>query len=166
MTGERTRRLATALPRLAGREGRTFARFCVVGGTGFLTDAGLLAFLVHGLGLGPFMARAISFAVAVTATWLLNRHWAFAACATSFWRGFLTYLGVQGLGLGCNMLVYVLWILLLPPPFDEPLAALFTASSAALLVNYTGMRMLVFTTSGHKEDRPPRQGSCEKIAER
>jgi putative flippase GtrA len=166
MIGERIQKLASALPRLAGQEGRTFARFCVVGGTGFLTDAGLLTLLVHGLGLGPFMARAISFAVAVIVTWLLNRRWAFAAYATSFWRGFLTYLGVQGLGLGCNMLVYVLWILLLPPPLDEPLVALFMASSTALLVNYAGMRVLVFTTPAQKEGRPFRRESCEKMASR
>jgi putative flippase GtrA len=156
MSDERKPKRLSALPRLAGQEGRTFARFCVVGGTGFLTDAGILAVLVHGLALGPFLARAISFAVALTATWLLNRHWAFAGYATSFWRGFLTYLGVQGLGLGCNMLVYVSWILLLPPPLDEPLAALFLASAAALLVNYAGMRLLVFTAPAQKEGRPSR----------
>jgi putative flippase GtrA len=144
MSAERRRGALAALRRFGEREGGQFARFCVVGGTGFLTDAGVLALLVHGLGLGPFAARAVSFAVAVTVTWLLNRHWAFAACATTFWRGFAAYLGVQGLGLGCNLLVYTAWILLLPAPLDEPLAALFVASATALMVNYAGMRTVVF----------------------
>lgn len=133
-----------AVARLVEREGGRFARFCVVGAAGFLTDAAILALLTHGLGFGPFESRAASFAVAVTVTWLLNRYWAFRAGPASFWRGLLAYLGVQGMGLGCNLLVYGLWVLLLPRPLGDPLVALVVASGSALFVNYVGLRTLVF----------------------
>jgi hypothetical protein len=44
--------------------------------------------------------------------------------------------------------------------------ALFMASSTALLVNYAGMRVLVFTTPAQEEGRPFRRESCEKMAPR
>ena len=55
-----------------------FPAFFVVGTIGFIVDAGVLAVLVHGYGQGNYSSRMVSFAVAVTVTWLLNRTFSFA----------------------------------------------------------------------------------------
>ena len=49
----------------------------MVGAVGFIVDGGLLMLLHHGLGLGLLGARLVSFSVAVTVTWYLNRQHTF-----------------------------------------------------------------------------------------
>ncbi len=127
------------------RRERPFLRFCAVGAAGFLADAGVLATLVHGLRLDPIAARVFSFGVAVTLTFELNRTWAFG---TSVGRrrieAFGAYLGVQGLGFACNLVIYTLLFLGLPKPLNAPILCLACASAVALVVNYAGARLLVF----------------------
>jgi putative flippase GtrA len=54
-----------------------FLRFCAVGTVGFVIDAGILQLLVLGIGMSPYLVRIISFLVAASATWLMNRHYTF-----------------------------------------------------------------------------------------
>ena len=51
--------------------------FVVVGGIGFVTDAGLLMGLLRFTALDPFTARLIAIAAALQVTWLLNRNFTF-----------------------------------------------------------------------------------------
>ena len=53
-----------------------FLRFGVVGGAGFLVDAGVLLAAL-GLGLDKYSGRALSYLAAVTTTFALNRAWTF-----------------------------------------------------------------------------------------
>jgi len=53
-------------------------RFGAIGGVGFLVDASVLTWLVQRARLGLYESRALSFALAVTATWYLNRRFTFA----------------------------------------------------------------------------------------
>src|SRR5687768_4866527 len=53
-------------------------RFALVGGVGFLIDCAVLTLLMRSAGLSAWQARIPSFASAVAATWLLNRHLTFA----------------------------------------------------------------------------------------
>ncbi|WP_037300005.1 GtrA family protein [Rubritepida flocculans] len=53
-----------------------FLRFGVVGTLGFLVDAGTLLLAVA-LGAGPYGGRAISYVVAASAVFALNRAWTF-----------------------------------------------------------------------------------------
>ena len=62
---------------------RRFAKFLVVGGIGFLVDAGVLTLAVRHLGASVYAARALSFSVAVLATWLLNRTYVFGTIGHS-----------------------------------------------------------------------------------
>ena len=74
-----------------------FPAFVVVGTVGFAFDATILAILVHGYGWGDYTARLVSFAVAVTVTWLLNRSFVFASARTISRRSeYARYLMVQG----------------------------------------------------------------------
>lgn len=127
-------------------EADRFARFCIVGGIGFISDAGIMTLCIHGLGWSPNGARALSFAVAVLVTFLLNRCISFADSGDRpILQALVSYLLVQAFGFGCNMMVFTLAIVWLPAPFSAPVAALALASAAALVLNYAGARFLVFS---------------------
>ena len=122
-----------------------FLRFCCVGGVGFCVDALALMAAIHLLGLEPIPARFLSAVAAILTTFALNRLWAFRhARATRLWPALAAYVGVQSLGLGCNVAVYTCCYLLLPPPLNAPLICLAAAAGAALLVNYAGASRVVF----------------------
>ncbi len=61
---------------------KRLSRFAVVGGLGFVVDAGLTVTLIQ-VGLDPFSARLIAIALAMLVTWRLNRALTFGASATS-----------------------------------------------------------------------------------
>lgn len=127
---------------------RGFPAFIVVGSIGFLVDASVLAALVHGYGWGDYSARAVSFAVAVTVTWLLNRVFSFAAGRTDDRRTeYARYVAVQGIGMAINFAVYAACIVLSPFMDRWPVVALAAGCSVSLAFNYTGMRVFVFTGS-------------------
>jgi putative flippase GtrA len=138
-------------------EADRFARFCLVGGLGFVTDAGVMALCIHGLGWGPITARVLSFTVAVLVTFQLNRTFSFAdRRGLPILPALAGYLMVQAFGFACNMLVFALAILRLPAPFCAPLAALALASAAALFLNYAGARFLVFSRASLPSAARPR----------
>lgn len=120
-----------------------FARFATVGVVGFCVDGGVLLLLVRVFGTDPILGRLLSFAVAVVATYALNRAWAFRD-RVGFLRGLRLYLGVQSLGFACNFAVYSALLLVVPPPWNAPIACLAVASAAALVVNYVGAKLVVF----------------------
>jgi putative flippase GtrA len=123
-----------------------FPAFVVVGGIGFIVDASILATLVHGYNWGDYTARLMSFAIAVTATWFLNRSYVFAAARTHNRRSEYTrYLAVQGIGMAINFLVYSLCIISNPLMDQWPVLALAVGSVVALAFNYAGARIFVFT---------------------
>ena len=127
------------------REASYFIKFCVVGGVGFIIDAGVLLMMTALLRQDPFTGRAVSFPVAVFVTFIFNRHWSFAHSQRStLWRAVSAYFSVQAIGFACNILVYALAIALLPSPFNETVLCLAYASATALLVNFAGARLVVF----------------------
>jgi putative flippase GtrA len=127
------------------RERDTFARFSVIGGLGFLADAGVLELLIAMTNLGPLLARIGSFAIAVLVTFALNRYWTFSGSQRRPWaQAFLAYLTVQSVGFAANLAVYSFMILVLPPPLGQPVIALAAASAFALTLNYIGARDFVF----------------------
>ena len=133
-------------------EAARFLRFCVVGSVGFVTDASLLMGLVHGLAVDPILARVFSFGVAVLLTFELNRHWAFGPPNQHLLVAFASYMGIQGVGFLCNFAIYTIAILTLPAGYNGPLFALVVASGVALIVNYAGLRHIVFGARPHAPD--------------
>lgn len=121
---------------------KKFLRFVVVGATGFLVDAGVLWLLLTYTPLGPLPARAIAIALAMTATWLLNRHFTFGASRRSivvegFRYGFI--------GLITSLVNYGIYAgLLIMAPLLSPYAALVFASIAAMLFSFFGYSRYVF----------------------
>lgn len=119
-----------------------FLRFAVVGGTGFVIDAGLLALLHHGAGLDPFSSRLVSISVAAFSTWRLNRIVTFGASQSSQASEGLRYATVAGLTACFNYLVYAATLIVwrdLPP-----LAAAVFATVAAMGLSYLGYSRFVF----------------------
>ena len=122
---------------------RTFWRFCLVGAFGFLIDAAALLALM-GSGLDPYLARAVSLLVAVTATWICHRHFTFGSQGTAPVAEWARFVMVNGLGIAVNYAVYATLLTLIDGL--APLTALVVASALALAVNYTGARHFAFRT--------------------
>jgi putative flippase GtrA len=118
--------------------------YAVVGGIGFLVDAGVLHFLLATAGIGPIGARLVSFPVALAVTFFLNRQLVFAGSRHSLAVAIPAYVGVQGVGYLVNMAIYSLLIFVAPWPLSNPLVSLAIASGIALVVNYIGARRIVF----------------------
>ena len=122
-----------------------FPAFLVVGGIGFIVDATILAVLIHGYGWGDYTARVVSFSVAVTVTWYLNRRYVFSARKTLDRRSeYGRYLAVQLTGMAINFLVYSLCIASSEIMDQWPVLALAVGSAVALFFNFAGARLFVF----------------------
>lgn len=137
---------------------RQFARFLLVGAVGFFTDGGLLLALTRGAELSPLTARLISFSLAVTVTWQLNRLFTFpdraSAQRLAEWR---RYVVVNGLGGLINLGIFVTLVGPVPGLSVEPLIAFAIASAVALLFNFLCSRRFAFRGVGPPESRqePP-----------
>jgi putative flippase GtrA len=124
---------------------RQFIPFCVVGGIGFVIDAGVLSLLVHGLELDPVVARMVSFPCALTATWYLNRRVTFShTISNKPGQEWLRYAMVGVVGNLINFVVYIACIRLSHAMYNYPETALAIASIVALVFNYFGSSRYVF----------------------
>lgn len=126
----------------ATSEAARFIRFALVGGIGFLIDAGLLALLHYGAGLDPYSARLISITASAFTTWRLNRSLTFGASDRSQASEGFRYALVAAATAGFNYLVYA--ALLLTFPSLPPISAAVAATLAAMFFSYAGYSRLVF----------------------
>jgi len=110
-----------------------------------------------GFDFDHYRARAISFAIAVTATWYMNRRWVFERNAVPVsGREYSSYFVVQILGAIINLSVFVAVIELLPDLATLPVIPLAIGAAAALLFNFTMSSRFVFATSVDKKTDPGR----------
>ncbi len=127
------------------QELRQFVPFCVVGAIGFAVDAGILALLVHGFGVGPLLARLVSFPCAMTVTWYLNRRVTFShAASNNIRQEWFRYALVSMAGNLINFIVYVACIKFSLTLYTYPEIALAIASIVALAFNYLGSSRYAF----------------------
>jgi putative flippase GtrA len=122
-----------------------FIRFSLVGVVGFLVDATTLYAMMGGLGFGPYSGRCVSYLVAATTTWYLNRRFTFRRSQPSLpqhqWAKFVS---VNAIGGGVNYGTYAALISLGIPYASHPLVAVGAGSVAGLAFNFTASRALVF----------------------
>ncbi len=127
---------------------RRLPGFAVVGAIGFLIDASILTLLMTGVGLDHYTARAISFTVAVTSTWYMNRRWVFDRQSVKMsGREYATYVIVQIVGAMINLLVFVAAIEFIESLRNIPVIPLAMGAAVALLFNYGASSRFVFDES-------------------
>lgn len=120
-------------------------RFGTVGGVGFVVDGGLLWSLLT-IGLDPYLARLLSFPVAVVVTWALNRNWTFQGTrdARKRHREFGRYFGVQIVGTLTNYSLYSLIISAFGTVGLTIFWAFALGSFVGSSINFIGARHLAF----------------------
>lgn len=128
----------------AGLRGRLL-RFAVAGFAGFAVDAGVLGLLIGPFALNAYLARVPSFLLAATATWLLNRYWAFAdrrtgKHITEWARYLLTMIG----GGVVNYATYALLLATVPVVARWPVLGVAAGSLAGMAVNFVAAQRWIF----------------------
>ncbi len=120
-------------------------RFGISGVAGFLVDAGIVALSTQVFLVGPVLSQVISFSVAVTVTWLINRHWTFAEHASDEWlREFGRYIAANSIGAVVNNSVYAILVLTAVTFSKDPVLAVAAGSVAGMVFNYSSSNFLVF----------------------
>jgi putative flippase GtrA len=126
---------------------RQFLRFGIVGGIGFLVDAGLLRLLLMA-GLGYYGGRLISFLAAATVTWILNRSFTFRR--EGEWarkhpaHEWLHYLGLMVIGGVVNYATYAAAIEISDLVRQHPELGVALGSIAGMLINFWSAKTMIF----------------------
>lgn len=123
---------------------RSVLWFLIAGSLAFVVDVVVLTLLRDALGV--YAARAVSFWLAATTTWLINRNISFAgrSASGSLLTEYLRYLGLMLGGGAVNLAVYSLLAWTLP---QGPLwLMLYVAAGTlvAMTVNYLSMTRLLY----------------------
>ncbi|WP_371437452.1 GtrA family protein [Polaromonas sp.] len=125
--------------------GREFLAFGLAGVAGLIVDVSVL-YLAAPV-LGWYAARVLSFVAAATATWALNRRYAFPEreSGISLGREYLRYLLTMLGGAAVNYAVYVATLHWLHGAW-VPALGVALGSCVGLVLNFTSARYLVFKT--------------------
>ncbi len=120
-----------------------FFRFGAVGTSGFLIDAAI----VYGLRgrLGLYGAGMVSYIVAASWCWALNRGWTFRGRGNGLaHHQWARYILTNLLGLVFNRGTYAALIAGVPFCAAEPIFAIAAGAVAGMMINFTLSRQLVF----------------------
>ncbi len=122
-----------------------FARFAVIGTVGFIVDASTLKLLVAFLHMDLYSGRLVSYVIAATGNWMLNRHFTFKqANPASPVRQWLKYMGANGIGFAVNYSTYAALITYVAITKSNPVLAVAAGSFAGLSFNFTINKFWVF----------------------
>ncbi len=100
-------KVETSAPRAARRELQRFAKFLVVGVTGFVVDTGVLTALVFFFSTDRRLAKGVAFCFAVATTFVMNRFWAYRESRSkTVLAQIAQFLLISLVGLGINLLVF------------------------------------------------------------
>lgn len=120
-------------------------RFGISGIVGFVVDAGIVLLITRELRLGPIVAQIIAFTVAVTVTWIINRHWTFAEQASENWlHEWSKYVAANLVGAIVNNGVYGSLVLTMSTFSNEPVLAVAAGSLAGMGFNFGLSKFIVF----------------------
>lgn len=132
-----------------------FFRFALVGVAGFAVDAAVLHIAMKYGGANPYAGRLISYLMAASFTWALNRRFTFYATrcesAPAEWARFLAGNALGGL---LNYGVYASLVAGTAIVSQYPVIGVAAGSIAGLLINFILSRRFVFT--GASSPREPR----------
>jgi putative flippase GtrA len=116
-------------------------KFGVVGGSGYLINLGVFAFLSGNLGVYHAVAAVGAFCVAVTSNFLWNRYWTFGPGEGLAHMQAVRFLAVSVACLVINLLV----LELLVSSGTNELAAQAIAVAVAMPFNFLGNKLWTFT---------------------
>ena len=118
--------------------------FAIVGTIGFAVDTFFLYLCKEAFGL--YIARLISFFMAVIVTWLLNRQLTFKKEAAKENKGkeFFSYFAFMLIGGVLNYMAYSVSIHFSPFISSYPVIAVAIGSICGLLVNFTTSLLFIF----------------------
>ncbi len=122
---------------------RQFLRFGLIGTAGVFVDGAALYGAMHGLGLDHYSGRLLSWLVAATFTWSMNRRFTFEDKRPALvqWLKFLAANAVGGL---VNYGVYCLLVYFSPVVAAYPILGVGAGSLAGLAFNFSASKWLVF----------------------
>jgi putative flippase GtrA len=129
---------------LCRREGQLVRGHIVVSLAGFVIDAALL-WTSLGSGLPAPVARLISLAWAMQATFVLNGLYVFRSLRPSdLPRQWLAYMGCNGVGNLANYVLFVGLVASRAPVVSMHYVALCISALTAWAINYCGARLIAF----------------------
>lgn len=121
-----------------------FLRFGVVGSIGFIVDTGVL-YGALALGAGLYLGRAVSYVVAATTTWALNRAWTFRGHGGgALHRQWALFVAVNLGGFVLNYGTYAALVAFVPLVAAHPVLGVAAGSVAGMFANFALSRRLVF----------------------
>jgi len=121
-----------------------FLRFGVVGTIGFVVDTAVL-YAGLALGLGLYGGRAVSYLVAATTTWALNRLWTFRGRGDGpVHQQWALFLLVNLVGFAMNYGTYAALIIFVPLVAAYPVLGVAAGAIAGMFGNFVLSRQLVF----------------------
>jgi putative flippase GtrA len=121
-----------------------FLRFGVVGTIGFVVDTAVL-YAGLALGLGLYGGRAVSYLVAATTTWALNRLWTFRGRGDGpVHQQWALFLLVNLVGFAMNYGTYAALIIFVPLVAAHPVLGVAAGAIAGMFGNFVLSRQLVF----------------------
>jgi len=119
----------------------------MVGAAGFFVDAAALYAAMHYAGANPYVGRLISYLLAASFTWALNRRYTFYAHRSSGklleWIRFLISNSFGGL---LNYGTYAVLVACVGTVFAHPVLGVAAGSIAGLLANFSLSRQFVFAS--------------------
>ena len=126
---------------------RQFLRFSMIGIVGFVVDAVALVLAMRGLGLGLYSGRVLSFFLAATATWGLNRRFTFATVDhRPLIVQWVRFVFANSIGGGTNYGVYAALVTFVPFVTVHPVLGVAAGAFAGLAFNFSISKFWVFRT--------------------
>jgi dolichol-phosphate mannosyltransferase len=121
-------------------------KFGLVGGTGYVINLAVFAVLNQAFGVHHLIAAVLSFCVAVTNNFILNRYWTFQASAGHPGFQAMRFFTVSVIGLGVNLiLLYLLADIVGAPELPSQAVAV----ALAMPFNFIGNKLWTFGQEVH-----------------
>jgi putative flippase GtrA len=119
--------------------------FVVAGTCGFIVDAGVVTLLSKFWGVGLVLAKVVSFLLAVTVTWLINRRYTFKPKDDqSLVHEWIHYFLANSIGAIINNGLYIALIFSVALTKTCPALAVAVGSLGGMVFNYIASRWWVF----------------------
>ncbi|MBO4752576.1 MAG: GtrA family protein [Bacteroidales bacterium] len=124
---------------------RKFVRFAIVGASGMVVDYGFLVLFVQVCGLPGLLANALSFTLAASWNYMLNRIWTFGSKDERVGREYAKFFTVSVIGLGIS--TFTIWLIVsLVPSWSEESGEGFSLGGVKILWFYVAKAISIAIT--------------------